>query len=169
MDFKMEHVFDHPVGKIVPILAAGQDLIPMEELPNVSQRKVIERRREGAKMYSRLEWCVHGQIPVIAQKIISPDKLTFEEQTIWDDNTQTFVTRIVPHFLKDKFDCRTASAWSACGDAKSRRTFSGTLIIKVPIIGPIMEKTIIDYLKKNNDKNAVLVTKALAQRFSEKK
>ena len=165
MDFKMEHIFECHVGNIIPMLAAGEDLIPMEDLPNVSQRKVIERRREGTKMYSRLEWCVHGQIPAIAQKIISPDKLTFEEQSIWDDETQKFSTRIVPHFLKDKFDCRTYSAWSACSETKSRRIFSGTLIIKVPIIGPIMEKTIIDYLKKNNDKNAVLVAKALADRF----
>jgi hypothetical protein len=165
MDFKMEHSFDCPVGKITPILAAGEDLVPMEDLPNVSQRKVIERKREGTKLHSKLEWCVHGQIPKIAQKLIDPDKLTFLEQTVWDDETATFTTRIIPHFLKDKFDCRTTSAWSAIDANRAKRTFSGKLEIKIPIIGSIVEKTIIDYLKKNNDKNAVMVTKALLERF----
>lgn len=166
MDFRMEHIFDWPASLIVPILAAGEDIVPMEDLPNVTQRKVLERRREGSKMFSRLEWNVHGQIPKIAQKIISPEKLNFIEESVWDDQTQAFTVRILPHFFRKQITCRTVSTWSDHdGGKKARRVFGGTLEIHIPVIGPIMERTIIDYLKKNNDENAKMVRKALAQRF----
>jgi hypothetical protein len=166
MDFRMEHIFDWPASRIVPILSAGEDIVPMEDLPNVSQRKVLERKRSGSKMYSKLEWNVHGQIPKIAQKIISPEKLNFIEESMWDDDTQTFSVRITPHFFKKQIICKTTSSWSDHdGGAKSKRVFGGSLEIRIPVIGPIMERTIIDYLKKNNDENAVMVRKALAMRF----
>ena len=165
MEFSMVHEFGWPAGKITPILAAGEDIVPMEDLPNVSQRKLVERRREGSKMYAKNEWCVHGQIPKIAQKVVSPETLTFMELSLWDDETTTFTTKIVPHFFKDKFICRTTSAWAENGPNTSKRTFSGSLVIKFPLFGAILEKTIIDYMKKNNDQNAVLVRAALTKRF----
>lgn len=165
MDFNMVHEFGWPAEKITAILAAGEDLVPMEDLPNVSRRKVVERRREGSKMYCKTEWCVHGQIPKIAQKIVRPETLTFQELTIWDDETTTFTTKIVPHFFKDKFICRTTSAWAANSAGNCKRTFAGSLVIKFPLFGAILEKTIIDHLKKNNDENAVMVRAALTKRF----
>ena len=165
MKFKLEHDFNWPADKITDILKRGEDIIPMEDLPNVSQRKRVEQRREGDKLYSKLEWCVHGQIPKIAQKVIRPETLTFIEQTIWDDNTCMFTTRIIPHFFKDKLVCRSTSQWLPIGENKCRRTFQGNIEVKFPLFGKIMEKTIVDYMRKNNDENAVMVRKALEKRF----
>jgi hypothetical protein len=108
---------------------------------------------------------VHGQIPKIAQKVVRPETLTFLELSLWDDETTTFTTKIIPHYFKDKFICRTISAWAADGPDKCKRTFSGSLVIKFPVFGGILEKTIIDQLKKNNDQNAVMVKAALTKRF----
>jgi len=165
MKFSMDHYFDTPADKIIDMLKAGEDLCRMEDLPNVSSRKVIERRREGKKMFSRIEWNVHGQIPKIAQKILRPEMLTFVEESVWDDDDTTFRTKIIPHYLKDKLSCNTTSQWSAAGDGKARRRFGGELVLNIPIVGPVAEKTIVDYLKKNNDKNAVIVRKFLQEKF----
>lgn len=165
MNFSMEHIFDWPAEKIIEILASGKDIVPMDELPNVSHRKIIEVKREGKKLFKRLDWCVHGQIPKIAQRIISPDKLTFTEESVWDDDTTTFTTKITPHYMASKFKCTTTSQWSAAGPVKARRSFKGRLEIYLPVIGPLLEMTIIDYLKKNNEKNAELVRKALSEKF----
>jgi hypothetical protein len=165
VDFKMDHYFDWPVELICTAFEAGEDIIAMEDLPNVSQRKPLERHREGARFYFKNNWCVHGQIPKIAQKIVSAETLTFVEESVWDDNARAFTTRIVPHFFKDKIICRTTSAWSAAGPNRAKRTFSGTLVIKFPIFGALLEKTIIDHLKKNNEENARILPKGLEKRF----
>jgi len=165
MRFKMEHKFDWPAEPIVEMLKNGEDLCPMEDLPNVTSRKILESRREGKKVYNRIEWCVHGQIPRIAQKILTPDMLTFEEHTVWDDDDCSFTTKIVPHYMKDKFKCNTKSKWVPDGENKTVRQFGGVLEARVPVVGQVVEKTIVNYLKKNNDQNAKLVKKFLKQRL----
>jgi len=165
MKFSMDHQFDCPAEKIIGMLKAGEELCRMEDLPNVSSRKILERRRDGKKVYNRVEWCVHGQIPKIAQRILRPEMLTFIEESVWDDDDATFRTKIIPHYLKDKIKCNTTSQWSAAADGNARRRFGGELVISIPIVGPVAEMTIIDYLKKNNDKNAVIVRKFLQEKF----
>lgn len=165
MKFTMEHVFNWPHKKITDLLANGEYLVPMDEVPNVSEYRRIETVRKGDKIFSKNEWCVHGKIPSIAQKIIRPEMLTFIEDTVWDDNTTTFTTRIIPHFFKNQFICRTSSSWQSAGNSVTKRIFSGSLEIRIPIIGPPVEKAIIDQLKASNDKNAIMVRKALAEKI----
>ena len=165
MKFQMEHKFDWPAEPIIEILKRGEDLVPMEDLPNVSSRKVLEQRREGKKLYKTLEWNVHGQIPKVAQKILTPEMLTFKEVTVWDDDDCSFTTEIVPRYMRDKFSCKTKSKWIPQGENRTLRKFGGNLSIKVPIIGQTVEKTIIGYLKKNNDQNADMVRKFLKEKF----
>lgn len=165
MKFKMEHRFEWPVADIVQLLKNGEELCPMDELPNVSSRKIIEQRREGKKIFQRVEWCVHGQIPPIAQKLVSPEKMTFIERSVWDDDESAYRTKIEPHFFRNQLECSTISAWKDDGKGKTVRKFEGELKIKIPVIGPILEGTIVDYLKKNNDKNALIVKRFLNQRL----
>lgn len=166
MKFSMKHYFDCPAEKVVELLKNGEDICPMDKLPNVSARKVIERRREGKKLYGTVEWCVHGQIPPVAQKIVNPDMLTFTEKSVWDDDTSAFTTKIIPHVLKNQLNCQTVSTWEKDKDGKTVRSFKGDLTIKIPIIGPLLEKTVVDLLKKNNDKNAELVKEYLSEKFA---
>lgn len=166
MKFNMKHYFDFPVEKVVELLKNGEDLCPMDKLPNVNDRKIIEQKRDGKKMYSTVEWCVHGQIPPVAQKLVNPDMLTFTEKTVWDDDQQSFTTKIIPHVLKNQLDCNTVSMWERDKNGKTVRTFRGDLTIKIPIIGPLLEKTVVDLLKKNNDKNAELVKEYLSEKFA---
>lgn len=165
MRFHMEHQFNWPTEKIVEILKSGQYLVPMDKMPNVNEYREVSVERKGSKIFKKCEWCVHGKIPKMAQKVIRPEMLTFIENTVWDDETTTFTTKIIPHFFKNQFDCRTQSKWGSAGEGKTVRKFQGNIIIKFPLIGPPVEKAIIQQLKANNDRNAVLVREALAERL----
>ena len=167
MKFSMYHYFDWPVEKITSIMKAGEDLYPMEDLQNVSARKRIRQERVGSKIHRVYEWCVHGQIPKIAQKIIRPDMLTFTEETVWDDDLCSFTSKITPHFLGNTIYCVTSSTWSAGGENRARRHVESTITINIPVIGPVAEKAIVDHFKKNNDQSAELVRKHLALRYSQ--
>lgn len=164
MKFKMDHTFYWPAETIIEPLKRGEDIVPMDRLPNVSMRKVLSQERKGDKLYSRVEWNVHGQIPKVAQKIIRPEMLTFVEESVWDDNEMSFTTKIVPHYLKDKVKCRTRSQYHIDGPTATRRRFQGELRILLPIINTVVEKAIIDHLKKNNDENAKMMCQILEER-----
>ena len=88
--FQFDDWFGWPCSDIVQFFIDGVDLVPHESLEDVKMRKELENRREGKKVYTSGEWCVHGQIPKIAQKIIKPEMLTFFEETIWDDDEASF-------------------------------------------------------------------------------
>ncbi len=164
MRFKMDHIFNWPAETIVEPLKRGEDIVPMDRLPNVSARKVLSTERKGDKIFSRVEWCVHGQIPRVAQRIIRPEMLTFIEESVWDDNDFSFTTKIIPHYLKDKIRCKTTSRYHVDGPKVTRRRFQGELRILLPIINTVVEKAIIEHLKKNNDENARMLRKILEER-----
>lgn len=155
MKFKMTHDFNWPLEKLIPVLAGDEEVLNMEDMPNVSSRKEIERRWEGKKLFKKFAWNVHGQIPQVAQKIIRPEMLNFIEHSVWDNEKYMFDTKIEPHFLKKQIICSTTSRWAKLTEGKSRRQFEGTLEIKIPLIGQLVEGAIIDHLKKNVEKGAV--------------
>ncbi|MFA6449636.1 MAG: DUF2505 family protein [bacterium] len=164
MKFGMDHTFGWPLEKIAPLLA-HEELVDFEDLPNVSKRKFLERRREGNKTIKVCEWNVHGQIPKAAQRVIRPEMLTFTERTVWDDDTCTFDSRIEPHFLKSIVTVATRSQWSAAGPDKTKRHIDTFLEVHIPLIGQIMEKTVADYLKKNTEKSTEVMKNVLTRRL----
>lgn len=165
MKFTMDHKFGWSVEKIVGILKAGEDLFPMEELPNVNARKLIEVKRAGPKLFKKYEWCVYGQIPKLAQKIFSPESLTFTESSVWDDDKCAFESRITPHYFKNVLSCVSTSAWRAAAGGGTERHIESTVSIAIPIIGPAVEKAIVEHFKKNNELSAELIRKGLAKKF----
>ncbi|MFA6449475.1 MAG: DUF2505 family protein [bacterium] len=165
MKFTMVHKFGWPVEKITSILKAGEDLFPMEELPNVNMRKLIEQKRTGSKIYKKFEWCVYGQLPKIAQKIFSPESLTFTENSVWDDDKCSFESRISPHYFKNALTCVLTSTWRAGAGGGAERQVDGAVSITIPIIGPVVEKAVGEHFRKNNDQSAELIRKGLTAKY----
>ncbi len=165
MKFTMDHRFGWPVEKITDILKSGGDLFPMDELPNVSMRKLVENRRDGKKIYKKYDWCVHGQIPKIAQKIFSPESLTFSESSVWDDDKCAFESGITPHYFKNVLKFKSTSHWRAAPGGGTERHVEINISVSIPIIGPVVEKAIGDHFVKNTDQSAEMIVKGLTQKF----
>jgi hypothetical protein len=165
MKFTMVHKFGWPAEKITDILKAGEDLYPMEDLQNVNMRKLIEKKRVGSKLIKKYEWCVYGQIPKIAQKIFSPESLTFIEDSVWYDDKCMFESRITPHILKNAITCISTSVWRAGAGGGAERQVEMTISIAIPIIGPVAEKAIADHFKKNTEESAELVRKGMTAKY----
>ena len=164
MKFTTTHTFEWPAEKIIGLLKAGEDLFPMENLPNVNARKPLEQKRQGSKIFRKYEWCVHGQIPKIAQKMLRPEMLTFIEESVWDDDRCTFDSRILPHYFKNAITCESTSAWRESGAGVERRIDS-TVRVAIPIVGPVVEKAVVEAFRKNNDMSAGLIRKGLAEKL----
>ncbi|HOO56445.1 MAG TPA: DUF2505 family protein [bacterium] len=165
MKIRSNHVFGWDPGKIIDILKSGEDLYDMEDLPNVSMRKEVFQERKGSQIHRKYEWCVFGQIPKVAQRILRPEMLTFYEFTVWDDDKCSFDSRVEPHYFKDKVHVNSESTWSEAGENKTRRRIVTEVVVKIPVVGPVIEKTIAEHFQKNNNKSAEMVIKALTKRF----
>ncbi|HOO56337.1 MAG TPA: DUF2505 family protein [bacterium] len=164
MNFNMLDDFNWPIDEIAKLLA-DEELVNFDDLPNVTKRKQIERRWEGTRLYKKFEWNVHGQIPKIARKLIKPEMLSFIESSVWDNEKYRFETKITPHYLKKLINCKTVSQWEKTGENSARRKFFGNLDVNIPVIGPVVEKAMLDQMKKNTDKGTVELRRIFEERI----
>jgi len=167
MDFKMENSFCWPKNDIVGVLASGEEPVSMDSLPGVNSYKICYFRKTGNGFLKKIEWSVEGEIPYFAQKIINPDKLKFDEETSWHNDTATFTTKVTPHFLKSKIKCMIVVQWDHNGEAGSRRRVDISLKVRIPLIGKKLEKMIADILKQNNESYAGLLNESFSEMFGQ--
>lgn len=160
--YKITHYYDYHVDTVVQLLMESETPIyELVDLPNAQEIKPISARDEGDKRYIKNEWCVHGQIPKIAQKLIKPSMLTFVEDSVWDRTNKTYTAKVTPHFFKKQFNCRHRVEFYDDGDGRTKRIIKGFFEAKIPIIGPIFERAILKYLKQNAEEDFKLSDKAV--------
>lgn len=164
MKFTSTHTFEWPAEKIIGLIKAGEDLFPVESLPNVNARKPMEQRREGSKIYRTFEWCMFAQIPRAAQRMITPEMMTFIEESVWDDDLCAFESRIMPLYFKDTITCESLSAWRDHASG-AERVIDSTVLVDIPVVGGMVEKAVVDAFMKSNDMSADLIRKGLATRL----
>ncbi len=167
MNIIIEHTFAWPKDDIVSILEEGDDPVPMDQIENVKTYKVCEFRKSDNRFFKKTEWSVEGKIPAIAKKVITPDMLTFVEETEWDSSTATFRTKVIPHFFQKKISCLINVVWDDHGESHSRRTVDINLKVKIPIIGKALEGMIAEVLKQNNERYATLLQTSFEERLGQ--
>lgn len=160
--YKFVNFYDYYIDTVTNILMDSKEPIyDFMDLPNVSASKPISERDEGDKKYIKAEWCVHGQIPKLAQKLIKPDMLTFVEDSIWDRTTKVYSTKIIPHHFDKQVNCRHKVEFIDNGDGRTKRIISGFFEVKIPIIGPVFEMAVIGHIKQNAKEDYEISNKAL--------
>jgi len=164
--YRFVDYYDFPIGVVVHLLMENA-LYSLQDLPNVSNNTLLEERDAGDKKFIKVKWCVHGQIPPIAQKLVRPEMLTFIEDSVWDRTTLTYSTKIIPHFFKNQVDCRHKVEFFDNGDGRTRRVLSGFFEFKVPIIGPVFETVVLKYLKQNAEEDFKMGNNAIKKYVKE--
>ena len=160
--YKITHYYDYYIDTVVNILMdSPEPIYDLLDLPNASQLTPISEKDEGDKKFIKNEWCVHGQIPKIAQKVIKPEMLTFVEDSIWDRTNLTYSTRVIPHFFKKQIKVRHKMEFFDTGDGRTKRTVVGFLEVRIPIIGQVFEKTVIKYIVQNTEEDFKMSKTAL--------
>lgn len=160
--YRIIHFYDYHIDTVTSLLMDSKvPIYDLADLPNVSTNKLLSEKDEGDKRYLKVEWCVHGQIPKIAQKIIRPEMLTFVEDSIWDRTTKTYSTKIIPHFFKKQFDARHKVEFTDHGDGRTMRVLTGHFDAKIPIVGPVFEQVVMKYLKQNAEEDFRISARSL--------
>ncbi len=167
MDFKMENSFCWPKDDIVDVLASGEEPVSMDMLPGVTSYKINDFRKTDDGFLKKIEWIVQAEIPFFARKVINPDKLQFDEETSWSNDTATFTTKVTPHFLKGKIKCMIVARWDHDGEAGSKRHVDISLKVRLPLIGSKLEIMLGEILKQNNEDYADLLTESFSEMFGQ--
>jgi len=163
MKFTFKHDFGWSFENITEILSAGKELVVNEDHPNVSSYKELEFKQTGTGFTKKAQWDVRGDVPKAVRKVISGDRFTFTEETLWDEKSSTFTINIIPGFLKKRVRCSLKSKWTRVSEGKTTRVIDGFISVKIPLIGRAAEKTALPYLKEIAEANALLIKKGFTR------
>lgn len=90
---------------------AYRDELPqlVPHLPNVRSIEVKEREAAPGGVATRTRllnlWRAKADIPAVAQSIIKPEMLAWEDHALWDEADWTCQWRVVPHFFAERIRC----------------------------------------------------------------
>jgi hypothetical protein len=147
------------------VYSTYRDRLPLlvPHLPNIRGIEVMEREDApgGVEGVSRLLnlWRAEGEIPKVAQGILKPEMLAWEDHARWDQNAWTCEWKVVPRFFTDNVTCGGKNQFVDHGDACTLQ-IRGELDIDlkgvpgVPKflagkIAPMVEKFIVSLLTPN--------------------
>jgi hypothetical protein len=142
-------------------------------LPNVKAIEVKTRADDGPVTRLYNVWRARADIPKIAQSVIKPEMLAWDDHAVWDESALTTEWRIETHFMREAVTCGGRNAYTVEGDA-TVLTIDGDLAIDlrgvkgVPgflakAIAPAVEQLVVAMIKPNLLEVAKGVGKLLEQ------
>lgn len=152
-------VIHHPLERVY---RAYRDELPQiaDFMPNVRGVEIAAREVRAGGVNLHNVWTGKGEIPKVAQGIIKPDMLRWDDFAEWDDTTTTAQWRLRIRVFTESFKCAGSTRLQADGPARTRVTLSGNLEISVKdipgvprflagTISPQVEKFIIGMVTPN--------------------
>ncbi|HOX29079.1 MAG TPA: hypothetical protein PLQ76_08015 [bacterium] len=147
MKYSTRHVID---GKIEDVVLVGLDRSrDVKVYPNVTSCNVVKSEKKGNKLFVRVESVGNGDIPPNLRSLINPKMLTWIENGEFDYDTNEYVYTVKPFYFANVFSMKGLIKYLKDGEDKTIRTLDGELNIKIPLLGAIAEKKIVEIQKAN--------------------
>lgn len=152
--FRLEHDFpDIPVDLFERYLNDPELIKMLAAMPAFRSRDLVDKKDLGGGIIEwRFKVVAGGDLPASARRVVSEDMLTWHEDTKFVPGEHTIYWKIMP--LKDKVKdmLEAHGVWKLIPQGKgTRRVIEGSITVKVPIVGKVVEQFIAAELKKNYD------------------
>lgn len=121
----------------------------IRQLPNLSEREELEKHEDERFVRIRARNFAVGFIPKEIRHVVKPHMLSWLEDTVYDKRRHVIDWKITPHFFSSVFSSGGTYKYIDETPERMRREIDGDLTIRIPIVGPLLEKTIVKELKKN--------------------
>lgn len=161
---EVEHDFDAPRAAVADVLCDPAFQTQLD-LPDLSRPEVIASSVDGTTRLLRLRYEYVGQLDGVARRILGDRKLTWIQELRLD--TATFLGTLTFSAEQDA-DRLGGSAdvaiTSLDDDHRSRRSITGDLHVRVPVVGGPAERRIVPGLVRRLDVEASAVAEELSAR-----
>lgn len=143
-------VIQHPLARVY---RAYRDELPQiaAYMPNIKEIRCLAREEKAGGVKLHNEWSGKTEIPKVAQGIVKPDMVKWDDYADWDDATTSCQWRIATRFFTEKVRCGGHNRLSADGPGRTRVTLSGTLEIDlhdIPGVPRIFARTLAPQVEK---------------------
>jgi Protein of unknown function (DUF2505) len=159
--FEVVHEFDIPLDALeLAVISPNlfQELSKrLHSIESVSQKEHVLTDTRLDRLWS---YRANVKIPAFATRYVTPEMCAWDEKTTYDIKRHASEWIIVPHVKPEwrkLFAAKGTYALDQLGSGRTRRTVSGSIELRVRIIGPlrqVAEKLIVGEVRKTFDAEA---------------
>ena len=135
-DFPLDTVLKVTHYDLVYSLEKYRDLMELKDVKLTHFKEHADGRQEAEHSFS-----AYDEIPGFARALVSPNMLSWKQVSKWNPRDMTFSFEIIPAVFRKSFMCRAVWKYSR-KKGKVVRKLEGRLDVKIPVIGPMIEKYI---------------------------
>ncbi len=168
MKYKHYHEIDAPMEMLIELTQKREER-DVRVYPNITSVKVLKRKKKGKKQYTKIETCANGDIPPRIRKIITPKMLTWVEEGEFDYSTNTYTFKVTPFYMANVFKMSGTAKWKKLENGKTARELRGEIKVKIPVLGRLIEKKIIETQRENLDLDVKSMVEEVKEILAKKK
>jgi Protein of unknown function (DUF2505) len=164
MDFQLAQQLSGSVDAVAAALLDPEFLAASAHLPKVGGADLLEERRDGDVVHRRIRYRFTAELSSAVKRVVDPDKLTWVDESTYDLATHRGEHRIVPDNYGDRLQASYDESLTADGPDRSRRTATGSVKVRMPLVGGRVERAIVSGLEEHAAAEADLLNRWLAGR-----
>jgi hypothetical protein len=156
--FEIVHEFDIPLDALE--LAVISPNLCQRLAHRLANMESVQQKEHVLKESSleRLWGCrANIRLPVFAQPYITPEMMAWDERSTYDINKHSSDWTIVPHVKPEwrkYFVAVGTYALTSLDSGRTKRTVSGNLELRLPVLRQVAEKLIVGEVRKRFDAEA---------------
>jgi hypothetical protein len=131
-------------------------LVRMAELPKLGSAEVVSQVRDGDTVRQDVRYLFQAELSSAVTRVVDPSRLTWVERSVCDLAAHRTQCEIRPDnysgLLSGRYDAVIVAT-----DAGARRTLSGELKVKMPLVGGKVERAIVGGLEENAAAQTALI------------
>lgn len=174
MDINASSVIDYPIAEVYRVYRDELAQIA-PYVGNVKAINVLSREVRPGFVKLHNEWVGRGEIPKVAQGIVKPEMLAWDDYAEWDDVATLVRWTIKTRAFTEKIRCVGQSRLTADGPDRTRVTLTGILELTLtdipgiprflaPSLTPQVEKLFVTLIKPNLEQVNTAIGKYLDAR-----
>jgi hypothetical protein len=156
--FEVVHEFDIPLDAL-ELAVISPNLFEelskrLQGIESISQKEHVLTAGTLERLWS---YRANIKIPAFATKYVTPEMCAWDEKSTYDIKRHTSDWTILPHVKPEwrkMFTAKGTYVLAQLASGRTRRTVSGVLELRVPLVRQVAEKLIVGEVKKTFDAEA---------------
>ncbi len=157
MDFRIEQRIAGSVEAVAHAFVDARFVAATAGLPKVGGAALLDQERDGDRVRQRIRYRFTGELSSAVTRVVDRDRLTWVDEADHDLTTFRSEHRILPDHYADRLQAAYAARLEPDGGGHTRTLVTGTLTVRMPLVGGRVERAIVSGLEEHAAAEAELL------------
>ena len=158
MHFEVVHEFDIPLDALeLAVISPNLFQELAHRLPSIESVQQKEHVLKEGRLERLWSYRANVRIPAFATRYVTPEMCAWDEKSTYDIKHHSSEWTILPHVKPEwrkLFAAKGTYTLEELASGRTRRTVSGSVELRVPLVRQVAEKLIVSEVKKTFDAEA---------------